>query len=226
MKQAVGSLERQPQQQHICWQCTFLAAVELWVRLFPAALCGKGRVTPWRWEGTVPACVWWHLNGTESSTDKVKNICFKHKLCSARVQRPPLLLELPNTKCWVSDIGLVQAGFVGIMMWNGKIVVACLEKEILCDCLYWSVLSRIRPHRRVWLNHPGKWFVINITHLWPFSWQIPLQISCICRKSVISCCPQERSQPRYFWSSSNLFLSFLKKKTNKNHCDFSTMYWQ
>lgn len=109
-----------------------------------------GRVIPWKCEGRAPASVWWHLNMTESSTDKVKNICFQHKLGSLRVQRLPLLYGIPNTKCWASHIGLVQVGFVGKMMWwNGKIMVVCLEKNILCDCLYWSALSRRQPHSRV-----------------------------------------------------------------------------
>lgn len=129
---------------------------------------GRGSAEPWAacWEsypiypmevwGESPCSVWWHLDVSEASTDKVKSICFKHKLCSPQVQRLPLLLELPNTQCWVSDIGLIQVDFVGKMIWwNGKIMVVCLEKEILCDCLYCSVLSRRQPHERVLLGHPG-----------------------------------------------------------------------
>lgn len=114
-----------------------------------------GGVIPWRCGGRAPALCW-HLHVTEPSTDKVEKICCKHKLCSPRVQRLPLLLELPNAKCWVSHIGLIQVGFVGkVMWWNGKVMVVCLEKEIRCGCLYCSVLSRRQPHKMVWLGHPG-----------------------------------------------------------------------
>lgn len=155
-------MECQPQQD-VCWPCTFLGwccCHQLFVgrgSAEPRAACWESYpIYPMEVWGESLCSVWWHLDVSESSTDKVKSICFKHKLCSPQVQRLPLLPELPNTQFWVSDIGLIQVGFVGKMIWwNGKIMVVCLEKEILCDCLYCSVLSRRQPHERVLLGHPG-----------------------------------------------------------------------
>lgn len=98
------------------------------VRGEPQPLCNG----TWMWLN--PAQIRWRF------------ICFKRKLCSPWVQGLPLLFELPNTKCWVSDIELIQLGFVDKMMWwSGKIMVVCLERDPLWLSLLVCVIQDVSP---------------------------------------------------------------------------------
>lgn len=120
----------------------------------------RAGVIPWRWEGRAPASV------MAAECDWTQNTWGEEYL----LQTQAVLLGFRAFLCFLNlqiltagfQTGLIQTGFVGKMMWNGIIMIACLEREILCDCLYWSVLSRTQPHRRLWLGCPGN-VVLSLT---------------------------------------------------------------
>lgn len=137
-------MECQPQQD-MCWQCTFLAAVSCGVVLFPSAVSGKGqcwaqsRPRACHWE-KFPMKVWGEspcLCVMAPECDWIQHRLGEKYLLQAQAvltlgSEASLLFEFPNTKFWVPDIGLIQVGFVDKMMWwNWKVMVVCLEKEIL-----------------------------------------------------------------------------------------------